>query len=289
MNLVAFTHRGRSQVLHVLHNPIHLRCCNYPRHLRMKAPQDFDDSAKSTKKNHNPPSNVGAIRSANRKVESSPKPPGISTRISRDKERAYDKSTKSNNNNQEKIWRKAVPAFNRPTDSKQPWNQLRSSKQLIQENPTRSLKAVHLDEPESMPNSRVFPSKQMSTSLKPVNEINLEEIKSSVMKDLLQARNSFPQASSQQWEYICQYSMYLLEWNEKVNLISRKDVVNLCANHIVPPLSMSFVCPFKENESIVDVGTGGGLPGKIEVLICSTMAYNILICNRSTLGYTLPK
>lgn len=53
----------------------------------------------------------------------------------------------------------------------------------------------------------------------------------------------------------------VLEWNSKVNLISRKDSLNLVPNHIIPCLAMSLVRRFNKNEAVIDVGTGGGLPG----------------------------
>ena len=50
-------------------------------------------------------------------------------------------------------------------------------------------------------------------------------------------------------------------WNSKVNLISRKDIDNLYVNHILHSLSIAKVHEFIDGSDILDVGTGGGLPG----------------------------
>lgn len=53
------------------------------------------------------------------------------------------------------------------------------------------------------------------------------------------------------------YSFY----NEQVNLISRKDIVNLYEHHILHSLAIGKVVDFGENKKVIDVGSGGGLPG----------------------------
>ncbi|HTA28599.1 MAG TPA: 16S rRNA (guanine(527)-N(7))-methyltransferase RsmG [Bacteroidia bacterium] len=51
------------------------------------------------------------------------------------------------------------------------------------------------------------------------------------------------------------------EWNEKINLISRKDMDHLYLHHILHSLSIAKLISFKDGTRIIDVGTGGGLPG----------------------------
>ena len=52
-----------------------------------------------------------------------------------------------------------------------------------------------------------------------------------------------------------------LEWNEKINVISRKDIDNLYVNHILHSLSIAkFINPV-DGTRILDMGTGGGFPG----------------------------
>lgn len=50
-------------------------------------------------------------------------------------------------------------------------------------------------------------------------------------------------------------------WNEKINVISRKDMENLFERHILHSLSIAKIISFKPNTKILDVGTGGGFPG----------------------------
>lgn len=53
----------------------------------------------------------------------------------------------------------------------------------------------------------------------------------------------------------------LLEWNKKINLISRKDEENIWENHILHSASILFKLSFPETARCLDIGTGGGLPG----------------------------
>ncbi|MBP3253317.1 MAG: 16S rRNA (guanine(527)-N(7))-methyltransferase RsmG [Bacteroidales bacterium] len=51
------------------------------------------------------------------------------------------------------------------------------------------------------------------------------------------------------------------EWNEKINVISRKDISNLLVHHVLHSLAIAKVISFKDNTQVLDVGTGGGFPG----------------------------
>lgn len=51
------------------------------------------------------------------------------------------------------------------------------------------------------------------------------------------------------------------EWNEKINVISRKDIDNIYEHHILHSLAIGEYHPFKPGETVLDVGTGGGFPG----------------------------
>ena len=50
-------------------------------------------------------------------------------------------------------------------------------------------------------------------------------------------------------------------WNQKINLISRKDNSQLYLRHVLHSLSIARLIKFKINSDILDVGTGGGFPG----------------------------
>lgn len=51
------------------------------------------------------------------------------------------------------------------------------------------------------------------------------------------------------------------EWNEKINVISRKDIDNLYVNHVLHSLGIAKVNEFLPGSEVLDVGTGGGFPG----------------------------
>jgi 16S rRNA (guanine527-N7)-methyltransferase len=51
------------------------------------------------------------------------------------------------------------------------------------------------------------------------------------------------------------------EWNEKINVISRKDIEHLYLKHILHSLSIAATFNFNDGASIIDIGTGGGFPG----------------------------
>ncbi|MDY0015992.1 MAG: 16S rRNA (guanine(527)-N(7))-methyltransferase RsmG [Bacteroidales bacterium] len=50
-------------------------------------------------------------------------------------------------------------------------------------------------------------------------------------------------------------------WNERINVISRKDIQHLYCHHVLHSLSIAKLITFETGTSILDVGTGGGFPG----------------------------
>jgi 16S rRNA (guanine527-N7)-methyltransferase len=71
----------------------------------------------------------------------------------------------------------------------------------------------------------------------------------------------FPLLTATQKEQFEQLAPLYKDWNEKINVISRKDVDNLYVNHILHSLGIAKVIDFKSTAHILDVGTGGGFPG----------------------------
>ncbi len=67
--------------------------------------------------------------------------------------------------------------------------------------------------------------------------------------------------SAAQQEQLWRYAELLLRWNSKVNLISRKDEAGVLSKHVLHSLSIGFFYAFKPGERVLDIGTGGGLPG----------------------------
>jgi 16S rRNA (guanine527-N7)-methyltransferase len=52
-----------------------------------------------------------------------------------------------------------------------------------------------------------------------------------------------------------------LEWNDKINLVSRSDMENLYERHILHSLALALFFSFKPMTEVMDLGTGGGFPG----------------------------
>jgi len=71
----------------------------------------------------------------------------------------------------------------------------------------------------------------------------------------------FPELDNHQLSQFAQLGELYREWNERINVVSRKDIDHLYERHILHSLGIAKVIEFKDNSSILDVGTGGGFPG----------------------------
>lgn len=67
--------------------------------------------------------------------------------------------------------------------------------------------------------------------------------------------------SDGQRDMLSAYAELLLEWNGRVNLVSRKDGEQLWRNHILHALAVLLPCDLPREGRMLDLGTGGGLPG----------------------------
>lgn len=67
--------------------------------------------------------------------------------------------------------------------------------------------------------------------------------------------------TDRQAEQFAQLEVLYPEWNDKINLISRKDIANLEEHHLLHSLAIAKLLPFADGTTILDVGTGGGFPG----------------------------
>lgn len=71
----------------------------------------------------------------------------------------------------------------------------------------------------------------------------------------------FPNLTEEQKrQFAALYDLYL-DWNSKINVISRKDIENLYEHHVLHSLGIAKVISFKPGTKIMDLGTGGGFPG----------------------------
>lgn len=71
----------------------------------------------------------------------------------------------------------------------------------------------------------------------------------------------FPKLSDLQRKQIEQLGPFYREWNEKINLISRKDIDNLYEHHVLHSLAIAKSVNWRKGTRVLDFGTGGGFPG----------------------------
>ena len=71
----------------------------------------------------------------------------------------------------------------------------------------------------------------------------------------------FPDLSPEQQGQIRELLPLYTEWNQKINVISRKDIDNLYINHVLHSLAIAKIISFNPGAFVLDVGTGGGFPG----------------------------
>ena len=71
----------------------------------------------------------------------------------------------------------------------------------------------------------------------------------------------FPELNERQREQMTLLEQLYPEWNAKINVISRKDIENLEVNHLLHSLGLVKFVKFTPGTRVLDLGTGGGLPG----------------------------
>jgi len=71
----------------------------------------------------------------------------------------------------------------------------------------------------------------------------------------------FPNLSEKQLEQFELLFPLYTEWNEKINVISRKDIDHVMLHHVLHSLAIAKIIDFRPGTEILDVGTGGGFPG----------------------------
>lgn len=71
----------------------------------------------------------------------------------------------------------------------------------------------------------------------------------------------FPSLTEKQKDQFNQLGGLYKEWNDKINVVSRKDIENIYINHVLHSLGIAKVMSFNPQAEVLDVGTGGGFPG----------------------------
>ncbi len=86
----------------------------------------------------------------------------------------------------------------------------------------------------------------------------------------------FPNLTDVQKEQFHQLNSLYHDWNEKINVISRKDIDALYTKHVLHSLGIAKIQSFEPGTFVLDVGTGGGFPGiPLAILFPETRFYLI--------------
>jgi 16S rRNA (guanine527-N7)-methyltransferase len=75
------------------------------------------------------------------------------------------------------------------------------------------------------------------------------------------------------------------DWNEKINVISRKDIDSLYEKHVLHSLSIATAFDFRPGTTILDIGCGGGFPGiplaifypDVQFTLCDSIAKKLKV------------
>lgn len=71
----------------------------------------------------------------------------------------------------------------------------------------------------------------------------------------------FPELSVRQKKQFAQLEALYQNWNQRINVVSRKDIDELYLRHVLHSLGIAKVIQFQPRTEVLDVGTGGGFPG----------------------------
>ncbi len=83
-------------------------------------------------------------------------------------------------------------------------------------------------------------------------------MKKNKLKEILQY---FPDLTEHQVNQFEKIAELYKDWNQKINVVSRKDIDEIYTRHVLHALAIGKINPFLPNTTILDVGTGGGFPG----------------------------
>jgi len=105
----------------------------------------------------------------------------------------------------------------------------------------------------------------------------------------------FPHISPEQEKQFLALSALYTYWNERINVISRKDIEELYLRHVLHSLAIARLIHFQSGSKIMDLGTGGGFPGiplailfpNVEFLLVDSIAKKIKVVSEVVGGLDL--
>jgi len=97
----------------------------------------------------------------------------------------------------------------------------------------------------------------------------------------------FPEISHDKLSTLARLKPLYQEWNEKINVISRKDIGQFEERHLLHSLCLTYFWQPKPNDRVLDIGTGGGFPGiplailypEVDFVLVDSIAKKIKVVN----------
>ncbi len=93
------------------------------------------------------------------------------------------------------------------------------------------------------------------------------------METILKYFTEFTPTQQQQFEQLL--PLYK-DWNEKINVVSRKDIDQLYLHHVLHSLSIAAIANFKKGTKIIDIGCGGGFPSIPLAIFFSEVEFHLV-------------
>ena len=95
----------------------------------------------------------------------------------------------------------------------------------------------------------------------------------------------FPSLSAEQKSQFLKLGVSFTNWNSQINLVSRKDIDQFFTRHVLHSIAISKAMKFTDGTKVLDVGTGGGLPGlplailypEVEFILCDSIGKKIKV------------
>lgn len=114
-------------------------------------------------------------------------------------------------------------------------------------------------------------------------------------KILERLKKYFPDLQPEQIQQFENLSELYQDWNQKINVVSRKDIDEIYLRHVLHSLAIAKFISFRPKSKIIDVGTGGGFPGiplailfpETQFVLVDSIAKKIKVVNEVVKGLGL--